>query len=195
MLERLPGKQNRLFCYNRNQPFRKIHPFDPWSKMEHLWSPWRMEYIMNHESQADCIFCAALLQPDNAENLIVTRGERVFVMMNRYPYTSGHIMVAPNQHQPSLELLDHESRVELLEVVSRGIEVLRAIYKPEGFNVGINIGAAAGAGVVGHVHVHIVPRWAGDTNFMSALAGTRVLPEALEDTYRRLREGWETTAV
>lgn len=158
--------------------------------MEHLWSPWRMEYIMNHEPHADCIFCAALMRPDNAENLIVTRGERVFVMMNRYPYTSGHIMVAPNQHQPSLELLDHESRVELIEIVSRGIEVLRAIYKPEGFNVGINIGAAAGAGVVGHVHVHIVPRWAGDTNFMSALAGTRVLPEALEDTYRRLREGW-----
>lgn len=145
---------------------------------------------MQHEPHAECIFCAALAQPDNEANLIVTRGERVFVMMNRYPYTSGHIMVVPNDHQPSLEMLDRETRVELVEVVSRGIEVLRTIYKPEGFNVGINIGAAAGAGVADHVHVHIVPRWAGDTNFMSALAGTRVLPEALEDTYRRLREGW-----
>lgn len=158
--------------------------------MEHLWSPWRMEYIMQHEQNAECIFCAALGQPDNAANLIVTRGKRVFVMMNRYPYTSGHIMVVPNDHQPSLELLDRDTREELMEVVSRGIEVLREIYKPEGFNVGINIGAAAGAGVADHVHVHIVPRWAGDTNFMSSLAGTRVLPEALEDSYRRLREGW-----
>lgn len=159
--------------------------------MEHLWSPWRMEYIMQHQLNTECIFCAGLSQPDNAVNLIVTRSERVFVMMNRYPYTSGHIMVVPNAHQPSLELLDAATRVDLMEMITRGIEVLRKIYKPEGFNVGINIGAAAGAGVVGHVHVHIVPRWAGDTNFMSALAGTRVLPEALEDTYRRLKEGWE----
>lgn len=158
--------------------------------MEHLWSPWRMEYIMQHESDNGCIFCDALAQDDNTVNLIVARGERCFAMMNRYPYTSGHIMVVPNAHQPSLELLDPAARSEMMEMVSHGIEVLRQIYQPEGFNVGVNIGAAAGAGVVDHVHMHVVPRWAGDTNFMSALAATRVLPESLEDTYRRLREGW-----
>lgn len=158
--------------------------------MEHLWSPWRMEYIMQHESDKSCIFCDALAQDDNDINLIVARGERCFSMMNRYPYTSGHIMIVPNAHQPSLELLDPATRSEMMEMVSHGIEVLRQIYQPEGFNVGVNIGAAAGAGVVDHVHMHVVPRWAGDTNFMSALAATRVLPESLEDTYRRLREGW-----
>lgn len=146
---------------------------------------------MQHEPDNGCIFCDALAQEDNAANLIVARGERCFVMMNLYPYTSGHIMVVPNAHQPSLELLEPAARAELMEMVSHGIEVLRRIYHPEGFNVGVNIGAAAGAGVASHVHMHIVPRWTGDTNFMSALAGTRVLPEALEETYRRLREGWE----
>lgn len=146
---------------------------------------------MQHEPDNGCIFCDALAQEDNAANLIVARGERCFVMMNLYPYTSGHVMVVPNAHQPSLELLEQAARAELMEMVSRGIEVLRRIYHPEGFNVGANIGAAGGAGVASHVHIHIVPRWTGDTNFMSALAGTRVLPEALEETYRRLREGWE----
>lgn len=159
--------------------------------MEHLWSPWRMEYIMRNEAAPGCIFCKALQQEDNSVNLIVTRGKTAFVILNRYPYTSGHIMVVPNAHQPSLELLDAETRGEMMELVSRSLQVMRAVYKPEGFNVGVNIGAAAGAGVTDHVHIHVVPRWAGDTNFMSTLAGARVLPEALEDTYRRLREAWE----
>lgn len=159
--------------------------------MEHLWSPWRMEYIMRNEAAPGCIFCKALQQEDNLVNLIVTRGKTAFVILNRYPYTSGHIMVVPNAHQPSLELLDAETRGEMMELVSRSLQVMRAVYKPEGFNVGVNIGAAAGAGVTDHVHIHVVPRWAGDTNFMSTLAGARVLPEALEDTYRRLREAWE----
>jgi len=101
--------------------------------MEHLWSPWRMEYIMQHEPDSVCIFCSALAQEDNPANLIVTRGDLCFVMMNRYPYTSGHIMVVPNAHQPSLELLEPAARAELMEMVSRGIEVLRRIYHPEGF--------------------------------------------------------------
>ena len=159
--------------------------------MEHLWSPWRMEYIMRNEPAPGCIFCQALLQEDGPANLIVTRGKTAFVILNRYPYTSGHIMVASYAHRPSLELLDAETRAELMELVARGLQVMRAVYKPEGFNVGVNIGAAAGAGVVDHVHIHVVPRWAGDTNFMSTLAGARVLPEALEDSYRRLREAWE----
>lgn len=159
--------------------------------MEHLWSPWRMEYIMQHEPVSGCIFCDALKREDSPENLIISREKLGFVMMNRFPYTSGHIMVVPNSHQPSLELLDAETRAELMELVSHGIRVLRAVYKPEGFNVGVNIGAIAGAGVADHVHMHIVPRWAGDTNFMSAVAATRVLPEALEDTYKRLHEAWD----
>ncbi|MFA5837865.1 MAG: HIT domain-containing protein [Bellilinea sp.] len=159
--------------------------------MEHLWSPWRMEYIMHNEPATGCIFCQALQQEDGPANLIVTRGKTAFVILNRYPYTSGHIMVTPYAHRPSLELLDAETRAELMELVSRGLQVMRTVYKPEGFNVGVNIGAAAGAGVADHVHIHVVPRWAGDTNFMSTLAGARVLPEALEDTYCRLREAWE----
>ncbi|HWR66546.1 MAG TPA: HIT domain-containing protein [Bellilinea sp.] len=159
--------------------------------MEHLWSPWRMEYIMGNNPKSGCIFCDALAQEDGPDNLIVTRGPLAFVMMNRYPYTSGHIMVVPNDHQPSLELLDAATRAEMMEVVAHGIQVMQLVYKPEGFNVGVNIGSVAGAGVADHVHMHIVPRWAGDTNFMSTLAGARVLPEALEDSFRRLREAWD----
>lgn len=158
--------------------------------MEHLWSPWRMEYIMQHETVPGCIFCNAMAVEDGPENLVVARARLGFVIMNRFPYTSGHFMVVPNAHQPSLERLDRETRAELMELVSHGIQVLRAIYSPEGFNVGVNIGTAAGAGITDHVHMHVVPRWAGDTNFMSAVSATRVLPEALEDTYKRLQAAW-----
>jgi len=146
---------------------------------------------MGNNPKSGCIFCDALAQEDGPENLIVTRSPLTFVMMNRYPYTSGHIMVVPNHHQPSLEMLDAATRAALMEMVTHGIQVMRLVYKPEGFNVGVNIGAVAGAGVADHVHMHIVPRWAGDTNFMSTLAGARVLPEALEDSFRRLREAWD----
>ena len=146
---------------------------------------------MGNNPKSGCIFCDALAQDDGPENLIVTRSPLTFVMMNRYPYTSGHIMVVPNDHQPSLELLSSATRAALMEMVAHGIQVMRLVYKPEGFNVGVNIGAVAGAGVADHVHMHIVPRWAGDTNFMSTLAGARVLPEALEDSFRRLREAWD----
>ena len=151
-----------------------------------------MKYIENHEKQEDCIFCNALARVDNAENLIIKRGERAFVILNLYPYTSGHIMVAPMAHKPSLENLDSDSRAEMMELVSQCIVVMKKIYKPQAFNVGANIGEAAGAGVPDHVHLHIVPRWAGDTNFMSTLGETRVLPEALEDTYERIKAGFES---
>ena len=159
--------------------------------MKRIWSPWRMKYIENHEKQEGCIFCNALARADNAENLIIKRGELAFVILNLYPYTSGHIMVAPMAHQPSLEFLDTDSRSEMMELVSQSIEVLKQIYKPHAFNVGANIGEAAGAGEPGHVHLHIVPRWTGDTNFMATLGETRVLPEALEDTYRRIKAGFQ----
>lgn len=160
--------------------------------MDYLWSPWRKEYIMQNETPPGCIFCTALEKEDGAENLIVARGERAFVIMNRFPYTSGHIMVVPIEHQPSFEKVDALTRVELMELITRAMGVLRELYHPDGFNVGANIGAAAGAGIADHTHFHIVPRWGGDTSFMSTLAGTRVLPESLEDTYQRLVQAWKS---
>lgn len=159
--------------------------------MKRMWSPWRMKYIERQEAQEGCIFCNALAQPDSMENLIIERGTLAFVILNLYPYTSGHLMVAPRAHQPSLEFLDPDIRAEMMELVSHSIVVLKKIYHPQAFNVGANIGEAAGAGEPGHVHLHVVPRWAGDTNFMSTLGETRVLPEALEDTYRRIKVGFE----
>lgn len=158
--------------------------------MDHLWSPWRMPYLQNHNKEPGCIFCAALEKDDGAANLIVYRGKYGFVILNLYPYTSGHLMVVPNQHEASLEGLDTESRGEMMELASIALQVLIAVYKPQGFNIGFNIGEAAGAGVEGHIHMHVVPRWNGDTNFMSTVGGTRVLPEALEESYQRIKDAW-----
>jgi len=154
--------------------------------MKRLWAAWRMQYITNSEKEPGCVFCNALAKPDDDQNLVVLRRARAFVILNKYPYTSGHLMVAPFAHQASLELLDAATRAELMELVSECLVVLRKVYQPQGFNVGANIGGAAGAGVPGHVHIHIVPRWNGDTNFMSTVGETRVLPEALEATYQRI---------
>lgn len=156
--------------------------------MNQLWAAWRMKYITNAAQETGCIFCNALAKADDDQNLVIRRAGRAFIIINKYPYTSGHLMVAPFAHQASLELLQPEERAELMELVSECIAALRKIYNPHGFNVGINIGAAAGAGVPGHVHIHIVPRWNGDTNFMSTVGGARVLPESLEETYRRVKE-------
>jgi len=150
-----------------------------------------MEYILTPKSEDGCIFCEALKQPDGPENLIVRRGPKSFVMLNRFPYTSGHLMIVPYEHQPSLELLEADSRADIMDLASRAIQVLQLIYTPQGFNLGMNIGSAAGAGISEHVHLHVVPRWVGDTNFMSSVSQTRVLPELLEETYRRVREAWE----
>jgi len=155
--------------------------------MNHIWSPWRMEYIENSKVDG-CIFCMEQEKEDDAESLIAFRGERAYVILNRYPYTSGHLMVIPYEHKPNFEELDPQTRAEMMELTTRCMTVLRRIYNPQAFNMGANIGEAAGAGVKEHVHIHIVPRWAGDTNFMSTVGDMRVLPEALEDTYRRVRD-------
>jgi ATP adenylyltransferase len=128
---------------------------------------------------------------DGADNLIAFRGERAYVILNRYPYTSGHVMVNPFEHKSLLDELDIATRAEMMELTSQCTNVLRDIYKPQGFNIGVNMGEAAGAGVLGHVHIHIVPRWKGDTNFMSAVGQTRVLPEALEATYERVKNEFQ----
>ena len=146
-----------------------------------------MEYIGNAKKEEGCVFCNAQARADSAENLIAYRGAASFVILNLFPYTSGHLMVIPFIHKPNLEELDPATRAEMMELTSRCTTVLKDIYKPHGFNIGVNIGEAAGAGVLGHVHIHIVPRWNGDTNFMSSVGGTRVLPEALEETYRRVQ--------
>jgi ATP adenylyltransferase len=148
-----------------------------------------MEYIEKSKEQG-CIFCIAQEMKDGPENLIAYRGERAYVILNRYPYTSGHLMVVPFAHQAHLEDLDPPTRAEMMELTTRCVVVLRKIYHPEAFNVGANIGESAGAGVKSHVHIHIVPRWGGDTNFMTVVAETRVLPEALERTYERVRNAF-----
>jgi ATP adenylyltransferase len=149
-----------------------------------------MTYIEKHKDEEGCVFCDAQDFADGPENLIVFRGARAFVILNRFPYTSGHLMVVPYVHEPSLEGLDPESRAEAMELVTQAVRVLREVYKPQGFNIGINLGDTAGAGITEHVHLHVVPRWTGDTNFMSVLGETRVLPEQLEDTYKRVYEAW-----
>jgi ATP adenylyltransferase len=160
--------------------------------MKHIWSPWRMKYIENNEKEEGCVFCNALTKEDSKENLIAFRGERAFVILNLYPYTSGHLMVVPFKHIATFEELDPATRAEMMELTSQSTTVLRKIYQPQAFNVGANIGEAAGAGVPGHVHIHIVPRWGADTNFMSVLGDTRVLPESIQDTYKRVRKGFES---
>lgn len=158
--------------------------------MKYIWSPWRMTYIQSNKNHEGCAFCIEMNRPDGLENLIVHRGERVFLILNRFPYTSGHLMVVPYQHQSTLEALDDQTRSEMMAVTNRAIQVLQMIYHPQGFNVGMNIGEAAGAGITEHIHMHIVPRWIGDTNFMSSLSETRVLPETLVETYQRVKEIW-----
>ena len=148
-----------------------------------------MTYLQSNKS-ADCVFCQALQQPDSSSNLVVQRGKNAFVILNRYPYTSGHLMVVPNAHLDSLTELTVETRTEIFELAAAATQVLTAEFQPQGFNLGMNIGEAAGAGIADHVHMHIVPRWSGDTSFMSAVADTRVLPEALDVTYARINAAW-----
>jgi ATP adenylyltransferase len=150
-----------------------------------------MEYISNSTKVEGCVFCVMQELQDSAQNLIAHRGRHSFVILNRYPYTSGHLMVVPFGHVSTLEELDPDTRAEMMELTARCMTVLRQLYNPQGFNMGANIGEAAGAGVKDHVHIHIVPRWAGDTNFMSTVGDARVLPESLEVTYGRVKKSFE----
>lgn len=159
--------------------------------MKFIFSPWRMEYMLKEKPDTVCVFCDALCHPDSPENLVVARSSRVFMILNRYPYTSGHCMVVPNDHCASLVDIDIDTCTDMMKIVNRSIQVIQEVYKPQGYNVGINMGEAAGAGILDHVHMHIVPRWSGDTNFMSSLAVTRVLPETLDETYARIKRAWE----
>lgn len=149
-----------------------------------------MEYIEGRSGDAGCLFCTCLGSPDGPDNLILHRTQHAFVMLNRYPYTNGHAMVVPVAHQPSIELLDEPTQLDLMRLASQVIRVLRRTYGAQSFNLGANIGRPAGAGIEEHVHLHVLPRWAGDTNFMATTAETRVIPESLETTYQRMRLAW-----
>jgi ATP adenylyltransferase len=154
--------------------------------VEHIWAPWRMEFILT-EKPKDCILCTKPAEHDDEGNFILYRGEKNFVILNRFPYNPGHLMVAPYQHVASLEDMDDEELQEHFEIVRRSTRALRGVFKPAGFNIGINVGRSAGAGISDHTHTHIVPRWDGDTNFMPVLVDTRVLPEGLASTYAKLK--------
>jgi len=155
--------------------------------MERLWTPWRMEYIRN-VGGAGCIFCEKRREGDDREGLVLLRGGACFLVMNKYPYNNGHLMVAPYRHVELPSALSKEEGEETFRLLAVGERLLKAAYRPEGFNVGANIGQCAGAGVLGHFHLHIVPRWSGDTNFMPVFGETRVLPQSLEQSYDALRE-------
>ncbi len=156
--------------------------------MERLWTPWRMAYIKDAGRMEGCIFCElpAMDAANDPETLILSRGERAFIIMNKFPYNSGHLMVAAYRHCADYADLTAEEHAEMATLTARCVRALQAAYGPEGFNIGVNQGRAAGAGIADHLHMHIVPRWAGDTNYMTTIAQTKVLPESLEETYARL---------
>jgi len=158
--------------------------------MDYLFSPWRYQYVTTAEQATGCIFCDLPAEHRDRENFIVYRGRFNFVILNRFPYTSGHLMVVPYVHVPTLEKLCDDTLGELIRLVRQAEIHLRAAYQPDGFNMGINLGKAAGAGVAGHLHMHVLPRWVADANFMTTVGETRVLPEDLELTYDKLARAW-----
>jgi ATP adenylyltransferase len=156
---------------------------------DRLWAPWRLQYIRGPKDE-ECIFCRAIESDDDARYYVVYRGDRCFVILNAYPYNNGHVMIAPFVHEPTIEPLDSATTAEMMDLAKRSAAVLRDVYGPEGFNYGINQGKPAGAGIEEHVHMHVVPRWAGDTNFMPVIGDTDVLPQSLADSWRELKEAF-----
>ena len=155
--------------------------------MERIWAPWRTVYV-GKDHGSGCIFCEKLQSAEDEANYLLWRGEKVFVLLNLYPYNNGHLLVAPKRHVGDLTELDAEELLEIGRTTQQMIRLLRAAFHPDGFNVGVNLGTIAGAGIPGHCHVHIVPRWGGDTNFMPVLGDVRVISEGLDMTYRKLKE-------
>jgi ATP adenylyltransferase len=159
--------------------------------MKHLWTPWRAVYMKEKKDKTGCIFCDAAANPGaDEQNLVVLRGASSLVILNKYPYTSGHLMIAPFAHVDRLAGLTEATAIEIMQLTRRAEQVLGATYHPDGFNLGMNLGEAAGAGIDQHIHMHMLPRWNGDANFMTAIADTRIIPESLEDTYSKLRDGF-----
>ncbi len=161
--------------------------------MKRLWSPWRLEYLKAPKKDG-CIFCEAVQSNQDRENLVLWRGERAFLILNRFPYNNGHLMVVPYTHVPSLEDLDTPTLTELMLLLNRSLAALRTAMQPDGFNIGANLGHAAGAGIEDHVHLHVVPRWSGDTNFMPIVGDVRVIPQTWLQTYDQLKAALEEQA-
>ena len=154
--------------------------------MDYLWTPWRYAYVSGTEKPAGCVFCQAAREKDDQKAGIVHRGAHCFVILNAYPYTPGHVMIVPYTHLDELQKLPADAANEMMALSQRMESVLREIYRPDGINLGMNIGKAAGAGIAGHIHMHVLPRWVADANFISVVGETRVLPETLESTWKKL---------
>jgi ATP adenylyltransferase len=158
--------------------------------LDYIWSPWRYQYLTAPVNPEGCIFCTMAAANQDDEYLIVYRGENNFVVLNRFPYTSGHLMVVPYRHVRDLAGLDEAAASELMALTRQSERHLRVVYRPDGLNLGMNIGESAGAGIAGHIHMHVLPRWTGDANFMTTIGRTRVLPEELSVTWRRLKQAF-----
>ncbi len=158
--------------------------------MDHLWSPWRFRYVSKADPGVECVFCGKASGDRDRENLIVHRGTSCFVVLNLFPYTTGHMMVVPYEHIPTLEEAGEDALRELMLLTREASRHLRSVYNPKGLNIGMNLGECAGAGIAGHLHMHILPRWPGDVNFMTTIGETRVLPEDLDVTYEKLHRAF-----
>ena len=163
--------------------------------METMWAPWRSEYISGNSQQdkpkADvCVFCEALKTTDDHDRYIIYRGESAFVILNKYPYNNGHMLVMPNRHISRPDMMTEDERFEIMNLIVKAQTVLYDVYNPHGVNIGANIGAAAGAGIAQHMHFHVLPRWNADANFMTTIANTRVIPESLDETWEKIRKAW-----
>jgi len=161
--------------------------------MDHLWSPWRYQYVSTASAKDECIFCQKAAAKNDAENFVVWRGQRNFVLLNLYPYTSGHLMVAPYEHVALLGDAAADTVTELMLIARQAEKHLREVYRPEGLNIGMNIGRAAGAGIAGHIHLHVLPRWVADANFMTTVGETRIVPEDIHVTYEKLARAFQQT--
>jgi ATP adenylyltransferase len=162
--------------------------------MDYLWTPWRYAYVSAAEKATGCVFCDLVAQNDDEKALIVYRGEQCFIILNRFPYNPGHVMIVPYAHLDELRKLPTEAANEMIALAQRLETVLRELYHPDGVNLGMNIGKAAGAGIAGHIHMHVLPRWVADANFMSVVGETRVLPETLDVTWARIKKTLGTSS-
>jgi ATP adenylyltransferase len=158
--------------------------------MDHLWSPWRYQYVTKAAPPGGCVFCEKAASANDSESLVVCRGELNYIVLNLYPYTNGHVMIVPYEHVDSLAAARAETAREMMELTQRTERVLRELYKPPGINIGMNLGECAGAGVAGHIHLHALPRWPGDANFMSVIGETRIHLESFASTYTRMHEAF-----
>lgn len=166
----------------------------PAPAMDYLWTPWRYAYVSTAEKTAGCVFCELVKLGDDERALITHRGQHCFVVLNRFPYTPGHVMIVPYAHVDELQKLAGDAAGEMMMLSQRMETVLRSLYRPDGINLGMNIGKAAGAGIAGHIHMHVLPRWMADANFLSVVGETRILPETLDVTWKRVREALQATS-